>query len=220
MGVITIGTLYEPNWGGIEWSQPGGPYTTVFPKQMINVPFAAYPVAGGYPWAENSGTAPGGPAGCGHWMDMPLIFFDFNAFVVTIPYLLDSLGRVWQIGVSNGGVNITATQVGFSGNSVILLTDQITSQTWQLTAVPNGSQVDLQLTAVGGSGGQNQLLVQSPNGSLYGIQVSNGALETAYPLASGAFPAAIVTCNLCSFVQYAIPQSMFFDTFTNPATII
>jgi hypothetical protein len=216
MGVIVVGTLYNPKQSGIAWSQPGGPGTTVFPQEQVNVPFAAYPT-GGQLWAENSGIW---VAGCGHWQNEPMIWQDFDGFVVAYVYLQDSLGRNWQIGISNDGVNITATQVSFTANSVVLLTDLVTGQTWQLTVIPNGANVDLQLTAVGGSGGQEQLLVLSANASLYGIQVSNGALETAYALAAEGGPVAIVTCNLCSYVQYVIPQPQFYDTFKMPVTVI
>jgi hypothetical protein len=216
VGVIVVGTIYRPNWGGINFTQPGGPYTTVYPQEQVNVPFAAYPT-GGQLWAENSGIW---VAGCGHWQNEPMIFQDFDGFVVTLAFLQDSLGRNWQIGVSNDGTQIIATQVAFTANSVVLLTDLVTAQTYQLTVIPNGANVDLQLAPVGGSGGQEQLLVLSANGTLYGIQVSNGVLETAYPLAAEGSPVAIVTCNLCSYVQYVIPQAQFYDTFRTPVTII
>jgi len=216
MGVIVIGTLYEQNWGNIPWSQPAGPYTTVYPQEQINVPFAAYPVQGMI-WAENSGLW---VCGCSHFVNEPMIFFDPDAFVITIPYLQDSLGRVWQIGVTNGGIDITATQVSFTANSIVLLIDQTTSQTYQLTVIPNGPLVDLQLTPVGGSGGQNQLLVQSPNGGLYGIQVSNGALETAHALAIESQDVAIVCCPMCTYCQYVMPRAQFYDSVRDPVTII
>ena len=218
MGIIVVGTLYEKNWGGINFTQPNGPYTQVFPAEAINVPFASYPVPGNI-FAENSGVW---QAGCSHSINLPLVFFDFNAFVITLAFLQDSLGRNWQIGITNDGTQITATQVTFTANSVVLFTDQVTQQTWQLSVIPNtdGSDVDLQLTAVGGSGGQNQLLVQSPNASLYAIQVSNGVLQTAFAQASEGQSVAIICCEICTYCQYVIPQELFYDSFRNPVTII
>jgi hypothetical protein len=218
MGIIVIGTLYNPRQSDIAWSQPGGPGTTVFPQEQVNVPFTAYPT-GGQLWAENSGIW---VAGCGHWQNEPMIWQDFDGFVVSYVYLQDSLGRNWQIGITDDGTQILATQVAFTANSVVLLTDLVTAQTYQLTVVPNvdATDVDLQLTPVGGSGGQDQLLVLSANGTLYGIQVSSGALQTAYPLAAEGSPVAICTCNLCSYIQYVIPLAQFYDTFRTPVTII
>lgn len=217
MGLIVIGTLYNPKQSGIAWSQPGGPGTTVYPQEQVNVPFTAYPVVGQL-WAENSGVY---VCGCGHWINEAMIFEDADGFIVSLAYLQDSLGRNWLVGVSNGGVEITATQVGAGiPISTVLLADQITSQTWMLTVVPNadGSDVDYQLVPVGGSGGQPQLLVQSPNGSLYGIQVSDGALQTAYASASAGSPTALVCCSMCTYIQYAIPIGQFYDTFRTPVT--
>jgi hypothetical protein len=218
LGVIIVGTLYRQNWGGINFTQPGGPYSTVFPQEQINVPFIAYPT-GGQLWAENSSMW---VCGCGHWVSEPMVFQDFDGFVVTLAYLQDNLGRNWLISVSAGGANIIATQVAFTGNSVVLLADQVTQQTWQLTVVPNinGTDVDLQLTAVGGSGGQEQLLVLDPSNNLFGIQVSNGVLETAYTQASEGSPVAICTCPICTYTQYAIPLAQFYDTFRTPVLII
>lgn len=219
MGIYILGTQYNPKQSGIAWTQPGGPYTTVYPQEQINVPFSAYPVPGQL-FAENSGIW---VAACGHWMDEPMIFFDYAAFILTATYLEDSLGRIWLVGVSNGGIQLTATQVTPPKPiSVVLLSDLVTSQTWQLTVFPNadGSDVDYQITAVGGSGGIPQLLVLSPDGDLYGIQVSGGVLETAYAMASMSQGTALVTCNLCTLIQYAMPIATFYNTFLDPQTII
>lgn len=71
---LFVGSLYQRNYNGTAWSQPGGPGTTVFPQQQINVPFAAYPVPGQV-WMENSGlwNSP-----CGHWFNAPRIQMDHD----------------------------------------------------------------------------------------------------------------------------------------------
>jgi hypothetical protein len=216
MGIIVVGTLYEKNWGGIAFTQPGGPYTQVFPAEAVNVPFTAYPVPGQV-FAENSSPW---VCGCLHWVDEPMVFQDHDGFTVTFAYLQDSLGRVWQLGVTRGGTDITATQVSITADSTVLLTDQVTSQTWMLTVVPNGSGVNLEIIPVGGSGGQPQLLVLDPTGALFGIQVSNGVLQTAYPLAAEGSEVAIICCPICTYCQYVMPLAQFYDSWKNPVTII
>jgi hypothetical protein len=70
-----IGSLYYPNFNHIAWSQPGGYGTTVFPQQLIGIPFEAYPVPGQI-WAENSGLW---VLGCGHWQNQMRVFRDYDA---------------------------------------------------------------------------------------------------------------------------------------------
>jgi hypothetical protein len=69
-----IGTLYVRNWGGTNWTQPGGPGTTVFPQEAVNVPFSAYPVPGQV-ISETSGLW---VLGCGHWENAMRIFMDYD----------------------------------------------------------------------------------------------------------------------------------------------
>lgn len=66
-----VGTFFIPNYNGIPWTQPGGPNTTVYPKQA-NQPFLNYPVPGQF-FSESSGLF---QVGCGHSVDYPKIFVD------------------------------------------------------------------------------------------------------------------------------------------------
>jgi hypothetical protein len=68
-----IGTLYEQNHNNVPWTQPGGPGTVVFPQQQSG-PFANYPVPGQF-FIEQSGLW---SVGCGHFVDYPWIFRDFD----------------------------------------------------------------------------------------------------------------------------------------------
>lgn len=70
MGLRNIfpGTLWEPNFNGVAWEQPGGAGTLVFPQQQSGE-FLAYPVPGQL-WLEQTGLF---VAGCGHWQDYPRI---------------------------------------------------------------------------------------------------------------------------------------------------
>jgi hypothetical protein len=68
MGLPAIGSLAVANYGGVQWSQPGGVGTQVFPAEQTG-PFTAYPVVGQL-WAENSGLW---QFGCQHSVNMPLI---------------------------------------------------------------------------------------------------------------------------------------------------
>lgn len=67
------GTIYIPNYNGIPWAQPGGQGTTVFPQQQSG-PWLNYPVGGQF-FIEASGLW---VAGCGHYMDYPEVFRDFD----------------------------------------------------------------------------------------------------------------------------------------------
>jgi hypothetical protein len=216
MGVILIGTLYNPRQSNIPWSQPGGPGTIVFPQEAINIPFAAYPVAG-IPWAENSGLW---QVSCGHSVNEAMILQDGNGFVGALTYLQDNLGRNWRISVYDNGQGILAIPVSYSVNlSTVLLQDTVLSQNWQMTLLANGTGVDIVITPVAGTG-QSQLLVGSPNSSLYAIQVSNGVLETAVPLGQYGTPVAVVVCPMCSYVEYVIPIAQFYSTWQTPVTFI
>lgn len=75
MAVLTIGSLYIPNYNNTPWSQPGGVGTTVFPQEKLGVTWEEYPVPG-QTWFE------GGMLwsfGCGHWADFPVIFKDYDS---------------------------------------------------------------------------------------------------------------------------------------------
>lgn len=70
---LFVGTLYENPFNGVNWSQPGGPGTPVFPQQQDG-PFLNYPVPGQF-FIEATGFF---TVGCGHWVDYPRIFRDYD----------------------------------------------------------------------------------------------------------------------------------------------
>lgn len=219
MSAIIIGSLYNPRQSGIPWSQPNGPGTTVYPQQQIGTPFTAYPVSG-WVWAENSGIW---VSGCGHWQNEPMIFQDSNGYVVTVTYLQDTSGQNWQIAVTNSGLLQTVpVAAGYgTGPSTPLLSDVLIDQTWQLGVTTGGL---FTLTPLSAGIGVLQLLLAAPNSTVYGLQVADGLLQTAAPSPllgpTLVGQLAIVTCDLCSYIQYAIPQSQFYNTFLTPTTFI
>lgn len=80
MSVLTVGSLYIPNYGGIHWTQPGGVGTTVFPQQNTgpfwNNPGKSYPLIGP-PFAEAGQALWISP--CGHGFDTVQIFRDYDS---------------------------------------------------------------------------------------------------------------------------------------------
>ena|SRR5208282_2900002 len=213
MALIILGTLYNPRQSGIPWSQPGGPGTIVYPQQQINIPWANYPVPGQF-FIEASGLF---VAGCGHWMDYPHIFMDDAGIIATLIYLQDSTGQVWQVAVTNAALIQTIPVSLTSAPTSIPINDSAISQTWAMSVLPLG---DLKLTAVSTQFAPQQYAEVSPNGSIYAIQVSNGDLQTAYPSPSLTSAMALVTCALCTYIQYTMPIAQFYSTFQDPITII
>lgn len=70
-----VGTLYIPNWSNINWTQPLGRGTQVFPAQARNAPFTAFPVPGNI--IDEVGMSLW-PLGCGHGVDVIRMFKDFD----------------------------------------------------------------------------------------------------------------------------------------------
>jgi len=70
-----IGTLYQAKYNNINWSQPGGKGTQVFPAQADGQPFSAYPVPGQI--FVEAGEALW-RAGCGHGFDAFRIQQDYD----------------------------------------------------------------------------------------------------------------------------------------------
>jgi hypothetical protein len=70
-----LGTLYlQPHGPNGYWRQPGGPYTEVFPAQVVQpnstiAPFSTAPVS------EQTGVM---SFPCGHFVDMPMIYRDID----------------------------------------------------------------------------------------------------------------------------------------------
>jgi hypothetical protein len=212
LGLITIGTLYNPKQSNIPWSQPGGPGTIVYPQQQINIPY-------GFPAPallinESTGLF---SVFCGHWVDYPRIFLDDDGIVVTPILLKDSSGQIWWVTINNEEVIQTIRAQGAATNSV-LVNDSSITQTWVMTVLTNG---DIQLTPSVFANAPTQLAVAAPNGNPFGIQVANGDLQVAYlDLTNQGQPVAIIACALCSGVQYTMPQAQFFSTVSTPITII
>ena len=75
MALLTVGTLYIPNYNHIAWTQPGGTGTTVYPQQGDG-PFLAYPVPGQF--ISEAGESLW-RAGCGHGFDVWLVFRDYDS---------------------------------------------------------------------------------------------------------------------------------------------
>lgn len=66
-----IGTLYpEGGLNNINWSQPGGPGTQVFPQQQVGVDYISID-----PFNELTGIM---SVGCGHFINTPLIQREYD----------------------------------------------------------------------------------------------------------------------------------------------
>lgn len=66
-----VGTIYSPNWNNVPWSQPGGPFTPVFPQQVT----ANSNLFTTEPFSELTGTYMGN---CNHSFDQCLVFMDWD----------------------------------------------------------------------------------------------------------------------------------------------
>lgn len=221
MALYILGTQYNPNQSGVPWTQPGGPGTLVYPQQQINVvwgPPNGYPVPGQF-FIESSGLF---VAGCGHWQDYPRIFVDQSAIVLSPYYLVDSSGQVWQLAITNDGFPQTVAVGSASSVTSILVNDVVLPQTWALSVLPGGY---IQINGVSyQANAPTTLLLPAPNGVLWGLQVASGSLQTISG-ASGmgvgvGAPMALVCCALCTYIQYLMPQSQFYDCVQTPITII
>jgi hypothetical protein len=98
---------------------------------------------------------------------------------VTPTYLLDSGGNLRQLFCTNLGV---AESNKASGNFIpqtVFLNDTASSQVWQITlTLESSGNAAVTATEVPGPCSPTQLLVNSPNGSLWAIQVTNGVVNT------------------------------------------
>lgn len=213
MGIVVIGELYKPHFHGIPWSQPNGPGTNVFPAQE-NQPWTNYPVPGQF-FSESSGLF---QVGCGHSVDLPFIFQDWDGFVITIFQLKDSNGVVWELGATNNGlIQTIPTPYTLPLSALpLLMRDQAISQTWEVGVMTNG---DLTLTP-NSSGGvaYNQILLASVGEDVFALQVYDGLFQTLGKSANSGSPLAIVACPMCSYVQYCIPIAQYYDLSSNSAT--
>lgn len=93
-------------------------------------------------------------------------------------YLEDSSGQVWQLGATNAGAYTTAPVTGPTGPLSILLEDTVTSAIWALSVLTSGV---LQVTA--SSGSPLTISVAAPDGAIFGIVITSGAISTV-PIAN------------------------------------
>lgn len=217
MAIYVIGTQYNPKQSGIPWTQPGGPGTLVYPQQQLNVAWANYPVPGQF-FIESSGLF---VCGCGHWVDYPRIYFDQSAYVYAPTYLKDPSGQVWQLGVTNiGYIQTIPVSIATTVTSV-LLNDIVGTQTWALsvTNAPSGNLVLTPQPYLAGV--PTQLLLLAPDAAYWGLGVKSGDLQTISSTGgSGGQQMALVTCALCTYIQYLMLESQFYDCVQTPTTII
>lgn len=105
---------------------------------------------------------------------------------VTPIYLVDTSGQQWQLSCGNGGAPIQTTPVsGVTAFASILLSDISFNQAWRLVIVPNPSTYpgaspgDIHIDPVDGTASSRQIAVNSPDGNMWWIRLSNGLLVTA-----------------------------------------
>lgn len=97
-------------------------------------------------------------------------------------YLVDSNGDVWLVSASNGGMSplLTKTPGASPVFTSVFLNDRGVSKTWKLTVIPVTGGVELHIDQVAYvSSSPPQLLVNSPDGNLWGIQFTAGVLQIA-----------------------------------------
>lgn len=97
-------------------------------------------------------------------------------------YLVDSNGDVWLVSASNGGMSplLTKTPGASPVFTSVFLNDRGVSKTWKLTVIPVTGGVELHINQVAYvSSSPPQLLVNSPDGNLWGIQFTAGVLQIA-----------------------------------------
>ena len=71
-----IGVQYDPHRGGVNWSQPNGPNTLVYPQQQNQVyQSTVNPIPPGSFFSEFTGLW---FAGCGHSSMAPLVFREWD----------------------------------------------------------------------------------------------------------------------------------------------
>ena len=91
-------------------------------------------------------------------------------------HLLDPNSLAWRLGVSNGGISsitstTTPTTTPVSG---VFLKDVISGANWQLIVAIVQTLPDLKNIPTTTVSLQTQILLQSPNGNLWGLQIVNG----------------------------------------------
>lgn len=108
--------------------------------------------------------------------------------VIPVPpvYLVSTDGQQWQLSCLNGGAPIhTQPVTGQTAFASILVNDIGMTQTWRLTIVPNPSPYmgvspgDIHIDPVAYSATSPiQIMCNSPDGTLWWIQIDGGLLQT------------------------------------------
>lgn len=102
--------------------------------------------------------------------------------LVNPTYLVDTGSQQWQLDCTDAGLIRTSPVSGHLAFASILINDLVGTQTWRLTIKPASSGVDwgkIQIDPIAFQSVANQILVNSPNGTLYAIQVSGGLLQVS-----------------------------------------
>lgn len=141
-------------------------------------------------------------------------------FTVQPTYLLDSNGHVWLVSASNGGMSplLTETPSGSPVFASLFLNDRGQQITWKLTVIPATGGVELHIDQVAYvSSTPPQLLVNSPDGTLWAIQFTGGVLQIAVGATSCVPTFARVGC-LFNYDTASGPNGMY-PVFRQPAGI-
>lgn len=135
-------------------------------------------------------------------------------------YLVDSNGDVWLVSASNGGMSplLTKTPGASPVFTSVFLNDRGVSKTWKLTVIPVTGGVELHIDQVAYvSSSPPQLLVNSPDGNLWGIQFTAGVLQIAVGATSCQPDFPRVGCRY-NFDTAAGPNGSY-PVFTQPGGI-
>lgn len=96
-------------------------------------------------------------------------------------YLLDPNNVAWQLSITDDAIPTFIQQPSPPPSTVtaIFVEDSTISQLWRLTIVLDSNNFpEINIAGVAGSSTQTQILVNSPNGSLFAILFSNGVMQT------------------------------------------
>jgi len=110
-----------------------------------------------------------------------------NSFPVVGTFTLaDSTGQAWLLSANNAGQAV-ATQISGGAPASIFLEDTVLAQAYLLTINTAGQLVT---TPTAGTSSVNQLLLQSPTGAIWALQIASNVLQTTL---SANFPATQIT---------------------------
>lgn len=128
-------------------------------------------------------------------------------------YLVDPGGQQWQLAVTDEP-RWTATKVsGQAAVSSILIQDTSAAQTWVFTLDTNG---DINLNPTSPQSVSTQILVNSPTGVEYAIQILNGRVEIVqgnFPVPNVATPRLVGPIPIS--VQFMDPLDVWYSAMEN-----